>query len=87
MAIQPREENPATLVIGTSGSAYSRDRYEVDGPGRRCCRTRPGSFCLAILRLASLLLDEREYLVRQLSGLVEPLPIPYSRERAVGELD
>ena len=39
----PRGE-PGYSCTGTSGSACSRDRYEVDGPGPWCCRTRPGSF-------------------------------------------
>src|ERR1700722_15036728 len=82
----PARRNPATLVGGTSGFACSRDRCEVDGPGRRCCRTRPGAFCLAVGRPLSLRFDEPENVLRDLPGVVVELPLFYAGEGAVGEL-
>src|SRR5271169_7011993 len=83
----PARRNPATLDGGTSGFACSRDRYEVDGPGRWCCRTRPGSFCLAVVGcLLPLQLDQRLNFVRDLPGGVEVPPCVDAGERAVGEL-
>src|ERR1700755_2553850 len=59
---------------------------EVDGPGRRCCRTRPGSFCLVACCRFFFLVQGRNELRGELPGLVVVPPGLQPGEGAVGEL-
>src|SRR5579859_231449 len=86
-AIRTREEKPGYCRGWDLGFRVLAGSIEVDGPGRRCCRTRPGSFSLlAACRLLPFALGERADVFRQFAGVVEALPVRDTREGAVGEL-
>src|SRR6266851_10172645 len=45
----PRGETRLLLLVGPRVPRSGGIDFEVDGPGRWCCRTRPGSFCFSCL--------------------------------------
>src|SRR5882724_4115640 len=86
-AVRTREEKPGYCRGWDLGFRVLAGSIEVDGPGRRCCRTRPGSFSLlAASRLLPFRLGQRLDLRRELPGVVELLPVAEAGEGAVGEL-
>src|SRR5690242_8691298 len=86
-AVQSREEKPGYCRGWDLGFRVFAGSFEVDGPGRRCCRTRPGSFSsLAACRLLPFGPGECRDLRREFPGVVELLPVRQAGEGAVGEL-
>src|SRR6185437_10453714 len=86
-AVQSREEKPGYCRGWDLGFRVFAGSFEVDGPGRRCCRTWPGSFpLLAAGCLLPFDIGERLDVGRDLPGVVEALPVLEAGEGAVGEL-